>query len=224
MFESFRRGTPVLRKEKAMRRFFCAIVCMALLCFLAPDVRANSILMNVGSPTITGSGPFTWSYDVTVTSNSFVSLGDFFVIVDFSGYVPLSEFAPAGWTASTAPVVGVPDLGNPGNFEIFGTSSAVSVPDNAGIPDLVFTYTGSGAFTGSAGPFGAKSVYDRKGSGNLMATDHSASDPLVRVVNSDVASVPVAPLPSTAGLGLLLLGGLGGVGGIRRLNSRRTLA
>jgi len=39
-----------------------------------------------------------------------------------------------------------------------------------------------------------------------------------------VTALSAAPLPSTAGLGLVLMGGLGGVGGIRRLNSRRALA
>jgi len=39
-----------------------------------------------------------------------------------------------------------------------------------------------------------------------------------------LVSAVTAPLPSTAGLGLVLMGGLGGVGGIRRLNSRRALA
>jgi len=34
---------------------------------------------------------------------------------------------------------------------------------------------------------------------------------------------PVAPLPATANAGLLLLGGLGGLGGVRRLSSRRTV-
>jgi len=37
-------------------------------------------------------------------------------------------------------------------------------------------------------------------------------------------SLTAAPLPSTAGVGMLLLGGLGGVGGIRRLHGRRAIA
>jgi len=64
----------------------------------------------------------------------------------------------------------------------------------------------------------------------ISGNDFSLSQRLIITLNAgdnatlSLTSAVAAPLPSTAGLGLVLMGGLGGVGGIRRLNSRRALA
>jgi len=64
----------------------------------------------------------------------------------------------------------------------------------------------------------------------ISGNDFSLSQRLLITLNAgdnatlSLTSAVAAPLPSTAGLGLILMGGLGGVGGIRRLNSRRALA
>lgn len=201
--------------KKWLTRLAVPALAAAVFAACPGQAQAESILVDVGSPTVTGSGPFTWSYAVSVSSSATVQPGDFFVIVDFQGYVPSSNTQPAGWTFSTQAVTG----------PITGLSGTVqAATDSAAVPNLRWTYTGPTPVSigpgVSLGTFTADSVYSIKHPGVLVAVDHnhnpgSSTDDLLDV-NSQSIDVPAVPLPATGSVGLALLAGLGGAMVLRR--------
>ena len=60
--------------------------------------------------TVTGTGPFTFSYDFKVLGTSQVQTGDFAVIYDVKGYIPGSATAPGlpGKPNAAAPPAAAP--------------------------------------------------------------------------------------------------------------------
>jgi len=133
---------------------------------------------------------------------------DFFVLVDFNGYIGGTAFAPTGWTVSVANTFGTP-LGG-GQFIIqTGTASSNSQQfvDNPNVPDLLFSYTsgptlGGGASDVALGQFGGDSIFSSfANSAILEAQDHTTSGGSVG--NADIYQVPIsvsAPEPATVTL------------------------
>jgi hypothetical protein len=57
------------------------------------------------TPSVLNPGKFTFNYELTIGPDTSVRDGDFLVIYDFEGYVPLSVFAgDPDWTATTSAV------------------------------------------------------------------------------------------------------------------------
>ena len=96
------------------------------------------------APTITGTGPYTWTYSVSLATNFNLQAGDEFVIYDFTGLIPGSAFAGpvviGPWSVAEDPGLTTPPPG-------VGT---LTIPDDPTRPNLVFTYQGTG-FTNNTG-------------------------------------------------------------------------
>ena len=100
-------------------------------------------------------GNYKWSYEGQLNPAQKVLSGDFFTIYDFAGFVPGTTLQPADWSFSwsntgVTPTGLLPLINIPGG-----------ITDNPGIPNLTWTYTGSGTIAGPAdlGAFSAESVY-----------------------------------------------------------------
>jgi len=134
---------------------------------------------------------------------------DFFVLVDFNGYINGTAFAPAGWTVTVANTFGTPVGG--GQFVIpTGTTNnnAQQFVDSPNIPDLLFSYTsgptlGSPTSNTALGQFSAESIFSDFGSTSILeAQDHNISIGGT-VGNADLYLAPIsvgAPEPATLGL------------------------
>src|SRR5665213_4525520 len=93
-----------------MKRSLLTVLSAGLMTMAGAGI-ANATI-TVATPTVTGSGPYTWTYGITgdsaeqlVAGNYATCIGGgacgtFFTIYDFQGYVGGSIFAPTGWTAS----------------------------------------------------------------------------------------------------------------------------
>ncbi|HLV80596.1 MAG TPA: hypothetical protein VKT32_09955 [Chthonomonadaceae bacterium] len=167
----------------------------------------------VKDPTVTSHGSnFTWSYDVTLTNDEIIKPGNFLTIYDFAGFVPGSNFQPAGWVFSSANL---------------GRTPPHSVPtDDPRLPNLTWTYTGTSNNDAYGNPdrvsilgpgpldlgiFGADSNRSQEVVG-MFATEAIKYSPRQRgngrpVDNSGYVGVPNAVLPESSSL-LLLLPGL----------------
>lgn len=169
----------------------------------ASAAQANSILYS--THTISGApGALVWNYTVEITGNSAVVAGDFFVIGDFGGYVAGSIAAPSDWTASIVNFTGTvsSDAG----------PSTMSV-DSAGVPNLVFTYTGQNNLVGPQLVSGFTATTTLVGAhlGYLVALDHPYIGNNLEGTQSNTGRVPVPiPLPAAAWGGMALMGVLGG--------------
>ena len=157
----------------------------------APAQAGFTITLDPGSPT--GAGPYTYSYTATIAPGDVIGTGDFFRIYDFSGYVPGSISAPAGWAASVATSNPTP----PPNV-------ILSHGDDPLIPNLIFTYTGAAITTPSISGFTAQSTFGFLGAikdfaGRVRKADGSSVDSV-----GDVR-VP-GPVPEPASLVSLGLG------------------
>lgn len=107
---------------------------------LAPTLLSVVVLLSAAEPVRAGllpvqvsimseSGNFRWTYAIVLPTESQLQSGDYFTIYDFGGLVPGSVAAPDSWAIGVANVGTTPDRLNP--------------DDNAGLPNLTFTYSGS---------------------------------------------------------------------------------
>jgi len=120
-----------------MKRFSTICLFALTLCVVA---TANIIPTNTG---ITGSGTFTWTYDLQLSADQNVNAGlaptsnpvphtnltfaGFVTIYDFSGYVAGSCAGPSGWTCTAQNVGFTPD--------------DVVPTDNASTVNITWSYT-----------------------------------------------------------------------------------
>ena len=147
-------------------------------------------------------GNFRWTYAIVLPSESQLQSGDYFTIYDFGGLVPGSITAPSGWAVGVANVGTTPDRLNP--------------DDNAALPNLTFTYSGSVINTGQTGlgNFWAASQYSDATDSFFAAKTHRTSDGkpdsnLTETVVPVPTAPPSVPEPATlalAGIGLSLMG------------------
>jgi len=178
---------------------------------MASASRANTIAVEFVSHI--GS---TYTYSANLSTNGAILNGDGFTIFDFA--LPGTITAPTGWATSTtlsgSPVPTVGALGvllSPGGDDptvanVHFVRSGGPIPLGSGpIPLGTFSVTTTALFTGS----------------DIAVSKDSGSDS-----PTAFGPVPVAqlvPLPSTANMGLVLLGGLGGLGALRRLKNSKTV-
>jgi hypothetical protein len=200
-----------LWKEIVMRRKISCALVACLLLIVVGSARADSILYVNGTLTKTPAGPNTnWDYQFRVTDDATVRSGDFFVIVDFGGYVAGSIYAAPGWTATT-------ETFTPGVFANNVASPPGLLPAvDTGSTNLRFTYSGGGVLGPDVilGHFGAvTSLLVQYDDGITVARDHNIAGTRTEA-NSGYAPVPV-PLPPAVWAGLSLMG-LMGIKGYRR--------
>lgn len=182
-----------------LKGLMVVVVAIGLLGFVAQS-EAKSIM--VADPSVSGSGPWTFTYSVNLFDSDLMA-GDFFVIYDFRGYVGGSIFASAGWT---------PTVPNTGPVPYQQTPT-----DNAAVTNLVFTYTGANLTTGPLGvlPLGSFGAQSSWGSGTILS-HYAGEDTKLGTAGStpidqgNIGSIGTAiPLPAAGWAGLALLGLLG---------------
>lgn len=131
---------------------------------LAPIVAAANIIPTL--TTITGAGPFTWNYNLQLSSDQDaapglppaenpvphenLSFGSFLTVYDFAGYVAGTCTGPSGWVCTTQNTGFTPD--------------DVIPQDNPAIVNLTWAYTSGPLITGQPngadlGFFSAQSIY-----------------------------------------------------------------
>lgn len=118
---------------------------VALLAAMGGAARAD-ILPSANSPTavLQPNGTFLYSYDVFVSAAQQVNNGDFFIIYDFNGFLGVTA-QPANFLSNVENLSPAP---------IMTTSGSVTPNDNAAIPNVRFTYTGTTPILGGAGEGG----------------------------------------------------------------------
>jgi len=215
----------------------------------APPARGNTIqpiFQSVSGPV---GGVYTYTYNLQLTPNNgltFAGGGEDqsgMIILDFNALTAVvtssgGATSPADWNVSVVGT-GAAGLGGPqsatnwqtigGTLHLYGLTPLngdVSAADTAS-NNVVLEYVGGNLTNGSItnenlatltitstlAPGAVRQSLDRNTT--ALAPDQVDTFPVFTAA---------APLPSTANMGLALLAGLVGVGGIRRLNSRRALA
>lgn len=123
-----------------MKQFVRAVVLsVGGLALLSSTAMANTITPTP-TPIITGTGPYTWTYEVNLEGNSQVNTGDFFTIFDFAGFTGVATAPNANWTFSS-------NLTGTCNPQVVAVCTAF---DSATIANLTWTYNGP-AFNNTAG-------------------------------------------------------------------------
>jgi PEP-CTERM motif-containing protein len=171
------------------------------------------------STTITGTGPFTWTYDLQLSKDQNVNsgtaptlnpvphtnltFGGFLTIYDFAGYLPGTCAGPAGWTCSAQNVGFTPD--------------DVVPTDNPGVVDITWAYTTGSTILGQPagqdlGMFSAQSIFSTATQVSYASRGIANSGPQVGTIADNVgntqgpSAVPEPASVLSIGLGLVLLG------------------
>jgi len=161
-----------------------------------------------------------YTYAATLSASGVAAPGDGFTIFDFA--LPTLELASnSGWTAS------VQNTGSPitGGTPSVTTLGATLSPggDDPSVANVTFQRSvGSPTLTGAQtlGTFAVTTSALFTGFDEAVSKD-SGSD--LANAFGPVPVAAIAPLPATANMGLVLLGGLGGLGAFRRLKNSKTV-
>lgn len=193
---------------------------LPLICLLAaaPVVAwANIIPSNIG---ITGTSPYTWTYNLQLSSDQDaysglppvidpvphdnLDFGSFLTLYDFAGYIDGTCAGPAGWTC-TAQAIGF-------------TPDDVLPNDDPALLNLTWAYTSGPVLSGQPngldlGMFSAQSIYGMARDVSYTARGVKNSGPTFGSIADNVGTTigPMAAVPEPAslllaGLGLALIG------------------
>jgi PEP-CTERM motif len=192
----------------------------SLICLLAlAPVVASANIIPTGT-SITGSGPFTWTYSLQLSEDQDVqsglapsgnpvphtnlSFGSFLTLYDFDGYIAGSCTGPAGWSCS------IQDTGY--------TPDDVQPNDNPSIANLTWVYTTGATQSGQPGGldlglFSADSTYgisspvsySSRGIKNNGASAGTIADNVGTTQGPVALSVPEPGSLALAGLALVML-------------------
>lgn len=195
---------------------------VALLALTVSTVAMANIIPT--STTITGTGPYTWTYDLQLSSDQNVNSGfapvvnpvphlnlsfaGFLTIYDFAGYIGGSCTAPSGWTCTAQNVGFTPD--------------DVVPTDNPNIVNLTWAYTFGPTLLGQPngidlGLFSAQSLYGIPTLVSYSARGIANSGPQIGTIADNVGNTQgPAPTPEPATLAML---GTGLLAGAFRLKS-----
>ncbi len=192
---------------------------LPLICLLAAaPALAWANIIPTGT-TITGAGPYTWSYDLQLSRDQDAAsglppvtnpvphdnfeFGSFLTIYDFAGYIDGSCTGPSGWTC-TAQAVGY-------------TPDDVLPNDDPLLPNLTWAYTSGPVLGGQPdgldlGIFSAQSIFDTAREVSYAArgvsNSGSAAGSIADNVGDTRGPTSAVPEPGTwllAGLGLSML-------------------
>lgn len=190
-------------------------ISLACLVVLAPVVAWANIIPTGTS--ITGAGPFTWTYNLQLSRDQDVvpglppeaspvahenlSFGSFLTIFDFAGYVDGTCAGPVGWSCTVQNVGFTPDDTLP--------------LDDAALPNLTWVYTSGPVLGGhpdglDLGFFSAQSIFDTVGFVSYAARGVKNSGDTAGTIADNVGTTrgPVAlevPEPGSLALGGLAL-------------------
>src|SRR5207237_3195472 len=144
---------------------------------------------------------FRWTYNVVVTSDLYVTKGDYFTIYDFAGALDGTATMPADWTLTKSNTTVIPPK--------YGH---VDANDDPNIPNYTFTYNGTTPIFGSAGlgDFNITTPYSQQTGGVFTSVNHrqdnSSTDPDPQEFTLTPTKVPVpsasanSPEPATLAL------------------------
>jgi hypothetical protein len=193
-----------------------SLICLAA---LAPAMGWANIIPT--GTTITGTGPYTWTYDLQLSSDQNItpglpptvnpvphvnlSYGGFLTLFDFAGYVDGSCTGPAGWFCTTQNVGYTPD--------------DVAPIDSPALPNLTWVYTGGPVLLGQPngidlGQFTAQSIYSARheisyaarGLKNVGFSQGTIADNVGRTSGPQATAIPEPATLALAGLALLMVG------------------
>ena len=181
------------------------------------------------STTITGSGPFTWTYDLRLSTDQNVNAGTaptsnpvphtnlnlagFLTIYDFAGYIGGSCAGPSGWTCTAQNIGFTPD--------------DVSPTDNPNIVNVTWAYTTGPTLLGQPagmdlGNFSAKSIYGRPTQVSYASRGIANAGPQVGTIADNVGSTQgPSGVPEPASMALIGSGLIGFAWLARRMRKFR---
>jgi hypothetical protein len=195
-----------------MKRFSLLWVLTQALCGVA---MANIIPT---STLISGTGPYTWTYDLQLSADQNVSTGTapssnpvphtnltfagFITIYDFAGYLNGSCAGPVGWTCTAQNIGFTPD-------DVFPT-------DNPNIVNITWSHTSGSTFVGplDLGLFTAESISNKPTQVSYASRGIANTGPQTGTIADNVGNTQGpsgVPEPATVvsfGLGLALLGAI----------------
>jgi hypothetical protein len=194
-------------------------LCLAL---MLPAIASANIIPTGTAITGAAGGPYTWTYNMLLSSDQDVTVGilpagpsvphtdptygAFVTIYDFVGYVTGSCSGPTGWTCSVQNVGYTPDDTLPN--------------DSAALPNLTWLYSSGPTLTGQPsgvdlGLFSATSIYDTidlvSYTGRALKNNGSAAGTVADNVGTTRGPVLLQEIPepgslALAGMSLVMLG------------------
>ncbi len=197
---------------RVVSRIASRLVALTAVAFLAVAAQTARADIAVDFVSVTGSGPFTWTYDATLAPRSEVEAPpvlprpantlNFFTIYDFNGFTGV-ETHPMGWAFSSA---------------LVGLTPAGQAPaDSPAVLNLTWSYVGppteiEGSLTTTTdlGLFTAESIYGNPTSVVTAAASErqiGAADTEALEVDANNSSLTLGPgTPEPMSLTLLCIG------------------